>query len=410
LAWFYAKIQGMQHVLKILLTACFASSVLAAGGFAHAQTWAQMGANTNYFWAGIVSSANGKKLIATDYEGSGEGIYLSTNSGATWTFSCPLNFAGRTVCSADGTKMAVEAWNGVMSIYTSTNSGQTWSQAGAPPMGGWNNNIRSMIGSADGSELFVFYADGTDNSGVYGSTNWGVTWSTVATLNEPWTSTTCTGDGTKLAVATSDSNAQILVSTNTGISWRPAAPMPSPSASILLSTADGSKLIAANSAGLFISTDWGISWSETNAATGGEIVSSADASLLLGMRLNTLNGNYDICTSTNLGASWISNSLPEAPWAWVACSADGNELIANGTNGIWISKTAPSPQLDLAPANNRLFFSWIVPSTNMVLQESPDLNTWTTLTNCPALNSATLQEQLTLSKGSNNGFFRLISR
>jgi hypothetical protein len=94
----------------------------------------------------------------------------------------------------------------------------------------------------------------------------------------------------------------------------------------------------------------------------------------------------------------------------VACSADGNELMATGTNGIWISKTPAAPQLDFAPANNGLFFSWIVPSTNMALQESPDLDTWTTLTNCPALNSATLQEQLTLASGNNKGFFRLISQ
>jgi hypothetical protein len=400
----------MQRILRILLAVWATGSLFAAGGFAHAQTWMQTSANTNLMWAGIVSSANGKRLMATDYEGTGEGIYLSTNSGATWAFSYPLNFAGRNVCSADGTKMAVVAWSFVMSIYTSTNSGQTWAQAGAPWMGSWNNNIRSMIASADGSKLFVFYTDGTDNSGVYGSTNWGTSWSTIVTLNEPWNSTVCTADGTKLAGIISGSSTQVLVSTNTGISWQPAAPIPGQSTPCILSTADGSKLIAADNAGLFISTNWGTTWSETNTALGGEIVCSANGSLLLGMRLNTANGNYDICTSTNLGASWTSNNLAEAPWAWVACSADGNELMATGTNGIWMSKTAPSPQLDLAPANNSLCFSWTVPSANMALQESADLSTWMTLTNCPALKSATLQEQLTLALESNKGFFRLISQ
>src|SRR5580704_9727151 len=134
----------MQCVLKILLAVCFAGSLFAFGDITHGQTWTQTSANTNYVWAGIVSSANGKRLMATVYEGigdyevNGEGIYLSTNSGATWTFSYPLNFAARNISSADGRKMAVEAWNGIMSIYTTTNCGGTWTQAGVPPMGSWN--------------------------------------------------------------------------------------------------------------------------------------------------------------------------------------------------------------------------------------------------------------------------------
>ena len=400
----------MQHVLKTILIAGLIGSLFATGGQAHAETWTQTSANTSYMWAGIVSSANGKKLMATVYEGNGEGIYLSTNSGATWAFSYSLNFGSRNISTADGKKMAVQSWDGVMSIYTTTNAGGTWAPASGPPMGSWNSNIRGMLASADGSKLFVFYTDGTGNSGVYGSTNWGTSWSTIITLNEAWNSTTCTADGTKLAGIISGSSAQVLVSTNTGVSWQPAAPLPGQSTPCILCTADGSKLIVADNAGLFISTNWGTSWSETNTPIGGEIVGSADASLLLGMRSNPANGNYDICTSTNLGASWTSNRIPEAPWAWVACSADGNELMVTGTNGIWMSKAAPTPQLSLAPANNVLRFSWTVPSTNMALQESPDLGTWTTLTNCPALDSATLQEQLTLAQSDSKGFFRLISQ
>jgi hypothetical protein len=306
--------------------------------------------------------------------------------------------------------MAIEAWSMVMSIYTSTNSGATWTPAGMPPMGSWNNGIRSMISSADGSKLFVFYTDGTTNSGVYVSTNWGTTWSLVAGIDEDWSAVICTADGIRLAGITQGSNPQVFVSTNGGIDWLSASAIPGQTVCSLLSTANGSKLMAADSAGLFISSDWGTTWSETNTTTGGDIVGSADGSLLLGMRLNPANGNYDICTSTNLGASWTSNSLPEAPWSWVACSADGNELMVTGTNGIWIAKKAPAPQLDLAPANSQLCFSWFVPSTNMALQESLDLGTWTTLTNCPALNAATLQEQLTLVPGNNKGFFRLVSQ
>ena len=402
----------MHHDLKRLLAVLCAGGLLAVGNFARAEAWTQMSANTNYFWGGIVSSADGKKLMATDYEGTGEGVYLSTNSGATWAFSYALNFGSRNVSTANGKKLAIEAWNGEMSIYVTTNSGATWSSTGTPPMGGWNNNIQGMISSADGKRLFVFYTDGTDNSGVYVSTDWGTTWSQANSLNEPWASTACTAYGEKLAGITRGSSTQVFVSTNAGLAWQPAAPISGQSASCILCTADGNKLMAANSAGLFISTNWGVTWSETNTATGGEIVSSADGALLLGMRLEQVNGNavYDICTSTNLGASWSSNNIPEEQWSWVACSADGKELIATGTNGIWISRMVPSPQLNLSSSHNALNFSWIVPSTNMALQESSDLSIWSTLTNCPALNAGNLQDQLTLAASSSQSFFRLISQ
>lgn len=302
--------------------------------FARAQTWTQTGADTNYAWGGISSSADGTKLVAT-VEGVGGGIYLSTNSGAAWFPSYTLPIPSRTVSSADGTRLAVEAWNFVQSIYTTTNSGAAWSLVGAPPMGGWGNGIRGINSSAAGNKLFVFYTDGTTNSGIYLSTNWGASWSQDASLDEPWASTTCTADGTRLAGITL-TNAQVFVSTNTGATWQPAAPISGQSASCILSTADGCNLMADSSAGLFISTNWGVTWSCTNYATAGGIVCSADGSLLLGMNLvSGTMSSFQIYTSTNWGAIWTLNNLPATVWEWVACSADGKKLFVTGTNGIW---------------------------------------------------------------------------
>jgi hypothetical protein len=54
--------------------------------------------------------------------------------------------------------------------------------------------------------------------------------------------------------------------------------------------------------------------------------------------------------------------------------------------------------------------SWIVPSTNFVLQQSFDLTTanWVTLTNAPVFDPASLQNQVTLlSSNAPQSFFRL---
>lgn len=108
----------------------------------------------------------------------------------------------------------------------------------------------------------------------------------------------------------------------------------------------------------------------------------------------------------------MSNSVLYEPWRQVASSADGNKLAVIIDGGaIWTLQTTPSPQLKISSASGALDFSWIVPSTNFVLQESSALNgDWVTLTNLPALNLSTLQEELTLPPANGSGFFRLVAQ
>ncbi len=98
-------------------------------------------------------------------------------------------------------------------------------------------------------------------------------------------------------------------------------------------------------------------------------------------------------------------------WPSIASSADGNYLVAvvNG-GGIWTLQTTPSPQLNLTPASNNLAFSWLVPSANFVVQQSPDLVSWSSVTDTPALNLTNLNNELSISPSNSSGFFRLISQ
>jgi hypothetical protein len=75
--------------------------------------------------------------------------------------------------------------------------------------------------------------------------------------------------------------------------------------------------------------------------------------------------------------------------------------------GIYISQTTPTPQLYLAYTNTNLAFSWIVPSTNFVLQQSPDLISWSSITDQPTLNLTTLNSELLLSPTNSTSFYRL---
>jgi len=121
-----------------------------------------------------------------------------------------------------------------------------------------------------------------------------------------------------------------------------------------------------------------------------------------------------IYTSTNSGVTWTSNNVASQGWYSVASSADGNKLVAASFYGIgdalgniYTLQTTPSPQLNIAPLSNNFALSWIIPSTNFVLQQSSDLASWVDVTNTPALNLTNLQNKVTLSPSNSSGFYRL---
>jgi hypothetical protein len=82
----------------------------------------------------------------------------------------------------------------------------------------------------------------------------------------------------------------------------------------------------------------------------------------------------------------------------------------SGYSGSGLSYTAQSvsaPELNLAPSFTNVALSWIIPSTNFVLQQSSDLISWADVTNAPVLNLTNLQNEVTLSPSNSSGFYRL---
>ena len=79
-------------------------------------------------------------------------------------------------------------------------------------------------------------------------------------------------------------------------------------------------------------------------------------------------------------------------------------------SAIYTSYSTPAPLLNIVPSDANLALSWIIPSTNFILQQSPDLSSWTDVTNAPTLNLTTLQNVVTLSPTNSSGFYRLASQ
>jgi hypothetical protein len=389
------------------------SGLLLAITPASGQTWTQTSANTNYEWDSIACSADGTKLVAAADVSGSEEIFLSTNSGDTWALSGGPTDAGFLVSSADGTKLAATSED---LVFTSTNSGGTWTQNRPPSE--WQGSFGSLAMSADGKTLVVL-TDQSSSGGIYVSTNAGSSWILATNLNTFWENAACPANGTKLAALTSSLENSVYISTNSGATWQSSLSFetPEPGESWLYSTSDGSLLVAEAveqaDDKFFLSTNWGQTWSR-GILKMWCTVGSANGSMLVGI----LPGHSgSIYTSTNLEAPAISNSAPQAVWNALACSADGRKLFASAgsndspsTNGIWTLQLPAAPQINFSSSTGAINFSWLVPSTNMLLEESPDMNLWTALTNSPSLNLTNLQEQLSLLATNSSEFFRLVSQ
>jgi hypothetical protein len=387
-------------ILLLIATVWFGAN----SGFA--QTWTQTSA-PNGNWNSIASSADGSKLVAVAYPGL---IYTSTNSGIDWTpTSAPFLRWASVASSADGAKLvAVGFWENSFpnAICTSTDFGVTWVQQTNAPNVGWN----AVASSADGSKLVaaVFYG------GIYTSTNSGVDWTSNSAPSEPWVSVASSADGTKL-VAVAEANG-IYTSTDSGVTWtQPANGFTNYYWYSIASSADGTKLVvgalSSVSGGfspnpIFTSTNSGATWISNNVPNQQWqcVASSADGAKLVAMAYHGF-----IFTSTNVGISWTSNSVPGAYWSSIASSADGTRLVAADleNSAIWALQSMPSPSVNIMPTNGNIKLSWIVPSTNFVMQQSSDLLNWADMTNQPVLNLTNLQDEVILPPPGSNVFYRL---
>ncbi|MGD0539508.1 MAG: LamG-like jellyroll fold domain-containing protein, partial [Verrucomicrobiota bacterium] len=174
----------------------------------------------------------------------------------------------------------------------------------------------------------------------------GETWTPRQSIHDA-PSVASSADGTKLVAA--DSQGQIYTSTDSGVNWTPRESYRTWYS--VASSADGSKLVAVVNAGqVFTSIDSGTNW--TAQASGSRnwqaVASSAD-----GSKLVAVVGGGLIYTSIDSGTNWAAQASGSGNWYSVASSSDGSKLVAvvsggliftsidSGTN--WTAQASGSP-------------------------------------------------------------------
>jgi photosystem II stability/assembly factor-like uncharacterized protein len=147
----------------------------------------------NLQFAYVACSADGSKLVAGGF-GAPKPVYLSTNSGATWTgLSGDLFDLGGLACSADGNRLAIvdSRLGSTNSIYVSTNLGGSWTRTSAPP----NDYYKGIASSADGIKLVA------PGYPVWLSTNSGATWNSIGAENACRHTCALSADGNRITIA-----------------------------------------------------------------------------------------------------------------------------------------------------------------------------------------------------------------
>lgn len=151
-------------------------------------------------------------------------IYTSSDFGANWIFRMDGDFFYNGLsCSSDGVK--VVAANGEGGVYLSNDRGATWSKSSADDQNG--NFWVTVTSSYQGQ----FLAAGSWNSGIYISSNYGSSWTLSTAPEQYWISLSSDASGQYLAagsvtgkVGVSDNidppkYGCIYISTNYGSSW-----------------------------------------------------------------------------------------------------------------------------------------------------------------------------------------------
>lgn len=342
---------GLPGPSKAAPLVLFIALFLAAGA-APAQNWIHPRSfppgslvASNLDLTGIACSADGNKLVVCSAftQGSlawGTGlIFTSTNFGINWqTTSAVTNIWTAVASSADGSQLVAAGQSDVVAsyggIYISRDSGNTWSQSlnlVVTQLFSFPTRQWSLASSGSGQNL-VAAVQGSTSFGIYYSTDAGNSWQASSgdgTTNNQWSSIASSADGTKMVVA---GGAAVYRSTDSGATWSRAFSYPPNAVNgfyAVVSSADGSKLAVDGGTGMSVSTNSGDTWQANSAGPvmdwGGNMACSGD-----GVRLvagNTPPPESPVYLSFDSGQNWVStNNSPKTGLLGVCCSTNGTKL------------------------------------------------------------------------------------
>ncbi len=263
----------------------------------------------------------------------GGNIYLSPDNGNTWSYiDSGLTTSNITSILTTKNVLYVGAYGNIANstygmhgkgsgVYISTNSGGSWTKAG-PSLA--DTNIYTL--AAVDSNIFV----GTWGGGIYTSSDSGNSWTPVNNgMTNPFVRTIAT-KGTRIFVGTWGDG--VFFSDDYGQSWTPSN-LGINNLFVYDIAADSFNVYAGNTEGIYLSRDGGFSWSLNDS---GLTTTYVNTFIVLQPDLFVGTSGQGVFISLNRGTSWavIDTGLTDG---YIYCFAENNSrLFAGSANGeIW---------------------------------------------------------------------------
>ncbi len=251
----------------------------------------------------------------------------------TWTaVTGPVNKLSETprwvgvASSSDGSRLAASAFD---EVWLSSNSGVTWTRSNTP-----NGNYRGIASSSNGSTLLL----ATHTVQLQRSTDYGATWTTTGPARNDWQQVASSADGQVLAAA-GDNGTALYVSTNGGTNWSTQANVGVGNWHGIAISDNGATMVAVNSGGqIYVSTDSGANWVPRDTARNWDDVSISND----GTKMIASVYEGQIYRSVDSGTTWeVLPNSPTKKHLSVACSSDCSTIIA-GTNWEFVHYSSDS--------------------------------------------------------------------
>jgi chitodextrinase len=299
----------------------------------------------------LITVASGPSLPAISAYGQyvclgcyGNGIYVSTNYGATFTKIVTEANAAHSAISDSGKYMFV-ACNNVGRLYWSSNYGTSFTLVTL------GSNISCITCSVLGNTV---YACDATIGGIYYSTNYGVTWSAIVLVGANLTAIKANVTGT-IAYVTSTTTGKAysynLYSNNVTI----YSPGGSTNVSGIAFSADSQYIYVCNSGGLcYSSVNSGVSFVALSLASSGYAGILCDTT---GKYVYVHNSSTTVYYSADYGSTFTSITLLSAS-SLISLNSNGSYMCISSGSGLYISTnrllitTSPLPPTNLIDISN----------------------------------------------------------
>ena len=304
------------------------SALAISGGNLFAGTYSNgvfLSTDNGTSWTAVNSGLTSNRVYAFCVVGSAlyattdGGIFVSTNSGTSWTST---GYSGPAVTALAFSDTSFFAGTFGAGIYLSSDTGKTWTPANS---GLTRGNITAL--SISGSSVFA----GTDGGGIFLSTNNGGSWTAVnSSVTAAYVNAFAFSGGDVYA----GTSGGFFLSANNGTSWTPANSGSTATDLNALASSGGNIFAGTALGGIFLSSDNGANWKAVDSG-----MTSTGINTLAIQGTNIFAGTNDagVFLSTNNGTSWAAvHSGMTAVQVWTI-AADSTDVFAGTSGGAYHS-------------------------------------------------------------------------